>query len=72
MADLVKAVVAAGHTVETGKHSFGPGKEVALPAAEVEQLRTLGFLVDPAVKEIARANGPSFTPSGGPSISVAA
>jgi hypothetical protein len=70
--EFVKAVVAAGRTVNNGKHAFGPGREVSLPAAEIDQLRARGFLVDPNAPKAARDNGPTFSPKSGPSIRVAA
>lgn len=68
----VKAVVADGHTVDDGDGVFGPGEEVSLAAADVKQLRASGHLVDPAVKPPEKANGPTFTPDGGPMVKVAA
>ncbi|HEX7850141.1 MAG TPA: hypothetical protein VF485_10470 [Sphingomonas sp.] len=58
--DLVIATVAFGRTLITDDGRKGPGEEVMLPAADVETLTRLGFLVDPDAEPIKEASGPTF------------
>lgn len=45
--EIVKAKVAPRRTVKFEGKYRGPGCEVSLPKDEVQQLRKLGYLVDP-------------------------
>lgn len=60
---LVKAQVAPRKTVLFEGKYVGPGGEINLPAGEVDELRALGFLVDPQAPEAPEsAPGPDFGP----------
>ncbi len=62
---LTIAIVAPRKTVKYEGQYAGPGKEVSLPAAEVAELRALGFLVDPnADPAPAVGEGPTFETEG--------
>ena len=69
-AELVDAKVARRRTVKVKGKSFGPGETVSLPAAEVESLRTRGFLERPGAQAVAEGNGPRFTQQGGPTTEL--
>jgi hypothetical protein len=60
----VVATVAPRRTVETPQGRFGPGKEVRLPAAEVERLRAGGFLLVPGEEVPPVDIGPRFSYEG--------
>lgn len=75
-APLVEGVLARGRSLRTvnGMVSWQEGRPntVRVPADEVERLRALGYLVDPAKKdEPLRGNGPTFEAKAGPSVRVA-
>jgi hypothetical protein len=40
---------------------YGPGEKVSLPEAEIAHLRRTGFLVDPDLKVVDVATGPTLT-----------
>lgn len=68
-AQLVRATVARGRTVVGPDGvSHAAGDEVELPAADVERLRSVGFLVDPSAPVIRLDNGPSFGTTSGPHV----
>lgn len=67
---MVEAVVASGHTVSEAGKNYGPGQTVTVEEGEAERLLALGFLVKPDAPVIPTGDGPTFTPSGGPSVSV--
>jgi hypothetical protein len=64
--DSQDAVVAARKSVDVDGKIYGPGETVTLPTADVVELRTKGFLVDPDA-DTAAADGaaPSVSISGG-------
>jgi hypothetical protein len=60
-AKTMKAVVAPRRTIWLDNKPYGPGAEVSLPADEVAQLRSSGFLVDPAAPDAPTVtDGPTF------------
>ncbi|MGZ7176011.1 hypothetical protein [Burkholderia gladioli] len=61
-ARMVTAIVARGRTVKVNGKSVAAGKEVTLPAAEVAQLRSAGYLVDPKASEVPRNDGGTIGP----------
>ena len=65
-----RATVARGRTVTVDGNDFGPGAEITLPVAEIDQLRRSGHLVTPGVVELPRGDGPVFSPEDGPKVTV--
>lgn len=53
-------IVAPGRTIMVGRTRHGPGTTVALPADEIEQLRALGYLLDPENPLPAASQGPEY------------
>lgn len=70
--ELVEALVAHGRTVKSpGGKYCGPGEIIELPAAEVEALTELGFLVDENAVE-RKPVGPHIVSQGsGPAVRIA-
>lgn len=73
-AALTIAIVAPRKSVKCDGRYVGAGQEVSLPAAEVAELRALGFLVDPDADSVPEVGeGPTFETEGdGTSIRPAA
>ena len=64
--DTQDAVVAARKSVDVDGKIYGPGETVTLPTADVAELRSKGFLVDPAADAVAEEDAaPSVSISGG-------
>jgi len=53
-------IVAPGRTVMVGRTRHTPGTTVELPADEIEQLRALGYLLDPENPLPAASQGPEY------------
>lgn len=67
-----EAVVAHGRSVVDGEGiRRGPGHKVILPAGEVRQLRTLGFLLAADEEFVAARPGPNLKATDGPTVRLA-
>lgn len=53
-------IVAPGRTVMVGRTRHTPGTAVKLPPDEIEQLRALGFLLDPENPLPTASQGPEY------------
>lgn len=45
-------------------HSYGPGREVELPASEIKELRLTGYLIDPEKTAPPVGDGPNYSEAG--------